>query len=79
MYSTRILMIASASYLGALGVVATFGPDVVLSRLGALAALPLLVGVQILGARYVGFAGLNWMARGNSSAGSTAGRLPSAI
>lgn len=45
--------------------VATFAPDVVLSWLGAPAVLPLLVGLQILGALYLGFAGLNWMARGN--------------
>lgn len=32
---TRILMTATASYLGALGLVATFAPDLVLSWLGA--------------------------------------------
>jgi hypothetical protein len=62
---TRVLMIASASYLGALGLIATFIPDVVLARLGAPASTPLLLMVQIAGALYLGFAGLNWMARAN--------------
>src|SRR5690606_25194348 len=62
---TRILMTTSASYLAALGLVAAFAPDVVLSGLGAPEISALLLGTQILGALYLGFAGLNWMARRN--------------
>lgn len=62
---TRILMIASALVLGFLGLVTTFAPDWVLGSLGAPVVPALLLLTQVLGALYVGFAGLNWMAREN--------------
>ncbi len=62
---TRFLMSASALVLGLLGLVTTFAPDYVLSSFGAPPTPALLLVTQVLGALYVGFAGLNWMARGN--------------
>jgi hypothetical protein len=58
-------MRASALVLGLLGAAGAFAPDELLGWLDA-PALPLLVLlVQFLGALYLGFAGLNWMARDN--------------
>ena len=58
-------MRSSAFVLGLLGVAGTFAPDELLGWLDA-PALPLLtLLVQFLGALYLGFAGLNWMAREN--------------
>ena len=54
-------MTASALVMGALGLAATFLPQEIAAYLGASTTLPLLI--QILGALYLGFAMLNWMAR----------------
>ncbi len=62
---TRLLMSVSALTLILLGTTATFAPDYVLRGLSAPASPALLLMVQVLGAVYVGFAGLNWMAREN--------------
>lgn len=58
-------MTVSALVLGLLGLATTFAPDSVLRSLGAPETPALLLLTQVLGALYVGFAGLNWMARGN--------------
>lgn len=63
MTHTRLLMIASALLLGVIGVVASFAPDVCLRALGAEPSPLQMVIVQLLGAAYVGFAMLNWMAQ----------------
>jgi len=65
MNPTRALMSASALLLGALGLLATFAPDRVLRWLGAPSSPPLMLLAQVLGALYVGFAVLNWMAGEN--------------
>ena len=62
---THVLMSASALTLGLLGLTTTFAPDFVLSSLGAPVSPALLLMIQILGALYMGFAALNWMARDN--------------
>ncbi len=60
--STKILMASSALVMAALGVVATFLPQEIIASLGGNGrTLPLLV--QVLGATYLGFASLNWMAK----------------
>ena len=63
--NTRVLMAASALLMGCLGVAASFLPQEILTSIGAPSqgALPLLV--QLGGALYVGFAMVNWMAKGN--------------
>lgn len=62
---TRYLMSASAIVLGILGLLTTFAPDYVLRSIGAPELPALLLMTQIVGALYMGFAGLNWMARDN--------------
>ncbi len=62
--TTKVLMSASSLFMAFLGLLASFLPQEILARLGAPAdaGLPLLV--QIGGALYVGFAMVNWMAKG---------------
>ena len=60
---TRTLMRASALVLALFGVVGTFAPDELLQWLNAPVVPLLILLVQVLGALYLGFAGLNWMAR----------------
>ena len=63
--NTRLVMRASVVFLGVLGVGATFLPQEILARAGALPIGFSVVLVQIAGALYLGFAMLNWMAQGN--------------
>jgi hypothetical protein len=62
---TRSLMGVSALALGLLGLLGSFVPDQALGWLNAPASPALMLLVQVLGALYLGFAILNWMARGN--------------
>ena len=65
MLNTRLLMSANAAVLGLLGLVSTFAPEYVLSSITAGPSASLLLMVQVLGALYLCFAALNWMARVN--------------
>jgi len=60
---TKVIMVASASLLMALGLGATFAPQELLNAWG-LPELPIAVLlVQAAGALYFGFALMNWMAK----------------
>jgi len=63
MYS-KALMIASAVFLAALGFATSFLPEKVLGLHGTVPDTPTLLLVQMTGALYLGFAILNWTARG---------------
>ena len=59
----RLLMSASATTMGACGIAMQFLPREVLTHLGVAAEpIPALL-VQVMGAAYLGFAMMNWMAR----------------
>jgi hypothetical protein len=60
---TRILLSASAAFLGILGVGASFLPQELLSYSGTAVTGFTVVLVQIAGALYLGFAMQNWMSR----------------
>ena len=62
--NTKILMAASSLFLGATGLAATFAPVEILGSLHVQTAEPLPVLVQLMGALYLGFAMLNWTAKG---------------
>jgi hypothetical protein len=62
---TKILMTLSAILMAVLGLAATFLPQEILSQLGVEPHGLAVLQLQILGALYLGFAMLNWMARGN--------------
>jgi hypothetical protein len=61
---TRILMIASAALMGIIGLAASFLPQEVLSLHGTEPDAATVLFVQMAGAVYLGFALLNWAARG---------------
>lgn len=63
MNHSRYLMTASAAALALLGLPCIFAPDIVLQRLGGGASAGANLVVQIAGALYLGFAGLNWMGK----------------
>lgn len=58
-------MRASALVMAVLGLAATFLPQEIVRYAGGTASAAAVVGVQVAGALYVGFALLNWMAQGN--------------
>ena len=58
-------MIASAAFLGALGLGATFFPQELLAHGGVEARVMGVLVAQAAGALFLGFAMLDWMARGN--------------
>jgi hypothetical protein len=61
--STRLVMIVSAVFMGLTGVAASFLPHEVLQYAGEEVNGSLPVVVQLLGALYIGFAMMNWMAK----------------
>jgi hypothetical protein len=67
--NTRILMSSSAVIMALAGMFFSFFPDELLQYLGvgSSAFLPLIL--QLTGALYLGFALLNWMAKGNLMGG----------
>ena len=62
--NTRILMAASALFLGLLGLAASFLPQEILVELGAEPRPHVVTLLRLAGAAMVGFALLNWSARG---------------
>jgi hypothetical protein len=56
-------MVASSLFLGLLGLSATFLPQEILSLLEQEATVTLALLTQLMGALYLGFAILNWMAK----------------
>jgi hypothetical protein len=61
--NTKVLMVSSALVMAALGVAATFLPQEIIAALGGGGGRTLPLLVQVLGATYLGFAMLNWMAK----------------
>lgn len=62
---SRLLMTTSAIFMAVIGVTASFLPQEIITHFG-LQPQPLAVLlIQVLAAMYLGFAILNWMARGN--------------
>jgi hypothetical protein len=62
---SRLLMSASAIVLGLLGITATFAPDNVIALVGLPESRLADLLVQLIGGAYLGFAMLNWMAKGS--------------
>lgn len=61
---SRVLMSTSAVFLAVLGFATSYMPDKVLGIHGSVPDMPTLLLVQMAGALYLGFAILNWTARG---------------
>jgi hypothetical protein len=60
---TKLLMNLSAAWMALLGLIATFLPQEVLAHYGAAPDRHAALFLQVLGAAYLGFAMMNWMAR----------------
>ena len=58
-------MISSCIFLGALGITFTFIPDEIISILSGTPNPISILSLQLLGALYLGFTMLNWMAKGS--------------
>ncbi len=67
--NTKILMIASAVFLGILGFGLTFLPDEIAGYFRKESDAITQLTLQILGALYLGFAMVNWMAKNNLMGG----------
>lgn len=65
LFNTRILMISSALFTGILGFGASFLPEEIIGYFGASPGPMGVLLIKVTGALYLGFAVLNWMARGN--------------
>ena len=61
---TKFLMISSSIFLGILGITLSFIPDEIISGLSEVPNPISILLLQLLGAIYLGFAMLNWMAKG---------------
>lgn len=61
---TKPIMISSSIFLGILGILLTFIPDEIASSLSVTSNSISTLSLQLLGALYLGFAMLNWMAKG---------------
>lgn len=61
---TRYLMILSAALMAIIGIAFSFLPQEVLGLHGTVPDTATVMLVQMAGAAYLGFAMLNWMARG---------------
>ena len=60
---TKILMNLSAVWMALLGLAASFFPQEILARFGTAPDRHAALFLQVLGAAYLGFAMMNWMAR----------------
>jgi len=61
--NTKLVMLASALVMAGVGLACTFLPHEILSAFGQADAAVPAVALQLLGALYLGFAMLNWMAK----------------
>ncbi len=59
--NTKILMISSSIFLASIGILLTFLPNEIIFSLGLATTT---VSLQLMGALYLGFAMINWMAKG---------------
>ena len=63
MSNTKTLMIASALFMGLLGIMFSFLPDQILYALHQIQNPTLILFTQIFGALYFGFGIMNWMGK----------------
>ena len=62
--NTRIIMASSAAFLALIGLSLTFAPDEILGHYGVSTSAPIPLLLQVGGGALVGWAMVNWTARG---------------
>jgi hypothetical protein len=62
--NTKLIMTANAIFLGAIGIGLTFFPREIAGLSGISSGKQFQLVLQIMGAHYISFAMLNWMAKG---------------
>ena len=62
---TRVLVMASAAFLAILGITGLFLPEELLNFVGSQPDTQTIILTQVAAAAYLGFAALNWTARGS--------------
>ena len=67
--NTKLILTLSAFFLALIGLTLTFLPEEIIKLAGVPSSKIVQLILQILGALYVGFAMLNWMARGSTIGG----------
>jgi hypothetical protein len=67
--NTKIILTACALFLGLIGIGLTFLPNEILKYLQIESNQIMVIFMQLLGALYLGFAMLNWMAKGSTIGG----------
>ncbi len=67
--NTKIILTASALTLGTLGILLSFLPNEILKYLQIESSQIIIIFMQLLGALYLGFGMLNWMAKGSTIGG----------
>ena len=67
--NTKLLLTTSSLALGLAGIVTLFAPETLLAVLGAPAANPLSVFIQLMGALYFSMAMMNWTAKDSAIGG----------
>jgi len=63
--NTKILMVSSAGLMAGLGITASFFSQEIMNYTGTGSVSAVYLVVQVIGALYLGFAFMNWMARAN--------------
>ena len=63
MNNTKIIMISSTVFLGMSGAILTFLPNETISSIAIIPSQMTTLFFQLMGAMYLGFAMLNWMAK----------------
>jgi hypothetical protein len=61
--NTKLLMISSSVLMGMIGIISSFLPEEILVALGQTPTPTLILIIQTIGALYLGFAFMNWMAK----------------
>lgn len=62
---TKLLMISSAIYMGLIGMFTSFTPEILIGYYNMGAGELGIIVIKMVGALYLGFSALNWMAKGN--------------
>lgn len=67
--NTKLLMTVSALFLGIIGIFLSFLPEEIINHSDVDGTVVTILALQLLGALYLGFGILNWMAKGSTIGG----------